>query len=53
MSGKRQTYCCSFCGKAQELVQRLIAGPGGVCICDECVTLCNEILADGGIAANQ
>ncbi|MEO1445876.1 MAG: ClpX C4-type zinc finger protein, partial [Cyanobacteria bacterium J06635_11] len=34
---------CSFCGKSQEQVQKLIAGPG-VYVCDECVDLCNEIL---------
>jgi ATP-dependent Clp protease ATP-binding subunit ClpX len=42
---------CSFCGKSQEQVRKLIAGPG-VYICDECVDLCNEILDeelfDGG-----
>ncbi|MDR3265903.1 MAG: ATP-dependent Clp protease ATP-binding subunit ClpX [Synergistaceae bacterium] len=36
---------CSFCGKAQGEIFRLISGPG-VCICDECVNLCNIILAD-------
>ena len=36
--------CCSFCGKNQDEVQRLIAGPD-VYICDECVSLCNEIIA--------
>lgn len=35
---------CSFCGKADELVERLIAGPGAY-ICNECVGLCNEILS--------
>ena len=34
---------CSFCGKAQENVKRLVAGPG-VYICDECVELCNSII---------
>ncbi|MGD1866388.1 MAG: ATP-dependent protease ATP-binding subunit ClpX [Phormidesmis sp.] len=34
---------CSFCGKSQEQVRKLIAGPG-VYVCDECVDLCNEIL---------
>lgn len=34
---------CSFCGKAQEQVKKLIAGPG-VYICDECIELCNEII---------
>ena len=41
----RRQVKCSFCGKAQEQVKRLVAGPG-VYICDECVTLCNEIIGD-------
>ncbi|MBK1813577.1 ATP-dependent Clp protease ATP-binding subunit ClpX [Clostridium sp. YIM B02505] len=36
---------CSFCGKNQDQVKRLIAGPG-VYICDECIELCSEIIAD-------
>lgn len=36
---------CSFCGKSQEQVKRLIAGPG-VYICDECINLCSEIITD-------
>jgi len=40
---------CSFCGKTQEEVQRLIAGPD-VYICDECVSLCNEIIAQESIS---
>ncbi len=36
---------CSFCGKSQEQVKKLIAGPG-VYICDECIDLCNEVLAE-------
>ncbi|MEB3290170.1 MAG: ATP-dependent protease ATP-binding subunit ClpX [Leptolyngbya sp.] len=47
---------CSFCGKSQEQVRKLIAGPG-VYICDECVDLCNEILDeelfDAGATAPQ
>ena len=34
---QRRTYACSFCGKDQSQVQRLVAGPGGVYICDSCV----------------
>jgi ATP-dependent Clp protease ATP-binding subunit ClpX len=37
---------CSFCGKYQDQVKRLIAGPGGVYICDECVELCSEIIEE-------
>ena len=36
---------CSFCGKLQEQVRKLVAGPG-VYICDECIELCNEIIAE-------
>src|ERR1700756_1951464 len=42
----RVQYRCSFCGKSQEQVQRLIAGPGGVYICDECIDLCREIIEE-------
>ncbi|MCB1140043.1 MAG: ATP-dependent Clp protease ATP-binding subunit ClpX [Leptospiraceae bacterium] len=38
---------CSFCGKEQDSVRRLVAGPG-VYICDECIELCNEIIAEEG-----
>jgi hypothetical protein len=40
-------FACSFCGKNQDHVRRLIAGPTGVYICDECISLCNEIIEDG------
>lgn len=42
---------CSFCGKSQEQVRKLIAGPG-VYICDECVDLCNEILDEELLETN-
>src|SRR2546426_3910216 len=42
----RTTYRCSFCGKSQDQVHRLIAGPGGVYICDECIDLCREIIEE-------
>ena len=46
-SGKdaNQTLCCSFCGKSQKEVKKLIAGPT-VYICDECIGLCNDIIAE-------
>ncbi|MFC4612737.1 ATP-dependent Clp protease ATP-binding subunit ClpX [Streptomyces maoxianensis] len=37
---------CTFCGKSQKQVNRLIAGPDQLCICDECVVLCNELIDD-------
>ncbi|NWG20991.1 MAG: ATP-dependent Clp protease ATP-binding subunit ClpX [Chloroflexi bacterium] len=45
-SSSRGPYLCSFCGRGQEEVQRLIAGPGTVFICDECVALCSAIIAE-------
>ncbi|MBX0330320.1 ATP-dependent Clp protease ATP-binding subunit ClpX [Oscillochloris sp. ZM17-4] len=42
----RGAYVCSFCGRGQDEVQRLIAGPGTVFICDECVALCSAIIAE-------
>ncbi len=44
-SDKSDTLRCSFCGKSQEEVKKLIAGPH-VYICDECVELCNEIMME-------
>ncbi|TMB96941.1 MAG: ATP-dependent Clp protease ATP-binding subunit ClpX [Chloroflexi bacterium] len=44
--GNRVSYTCSFCGKNQDQVRRLIAGPGAVYICDECVELCREIIQE-------
>ncbi|MCR4674132.1 MAG: ATP-dependent Clp protease ATP-binding subunit ClpX [Lachnospiraceae bacterium] len=37
---------CSFCGKSQSQVQKLIAGPNGAYICDECVDICGEIIEE-------
>ena len=37
---------CSFCGKSQDMVRKLIAGPDGVYICDECIDICSEIIRD-------
>lgn len=38
--------CCSFCGKRQDQVEKLISGPEGVYICDECIDICADIIAD-------
>ena len=47
MAGRNDDkFRCSFCGKTQDQVRKLIAGPNGVYICDECIDLCDEILAE-------
>ncbi len=50
MAGKNSDnmprLCCSFCGRTEQQVRKLIAGPNGVYICDECVDLCDEILEE-------
>jgi ATP-dependent Clp protease ATP-binding subunit ClpX len=43
---KREDHTCSFCKREQDRVNRLIAGPDSVYICDECVELCREILEE-------
>jgi len=43
--GENEQLKCSFCGKSQRQVKKLIAGPG-VYICDECIDLCNEIIEE-------
>src|SRR5258708_38545891 len=40
-----ELLCCSFCGKSQNDVRKLIAGPG-VYVCNECIDICNEIIND-------
>jgi hypothetical protein len=40
-----KTLYCSFCFKSQREVIKLISGPAGIFICDECIGLCNEIIA--------
>jgi ATP-dependent Clp protease ATP-binding subunit ClpX len=42
----KNTLYCSFCGKSQREVRKLIAGPTAF-ICDECIELCRDIIADG------
>ena len=46
MAKINRTVRCSFCGKTQESVGRIITGPTA-CICDECISRCNEILSEG------
>ena len=47
MAGRNdERFRCSFCGKPQEQVHKLIAGPNGAYICDECVEICAEIIEE-------
>ncbi len=50
--GKGSGLYCSFCGKGQEDVRKLIAGPTAY-ICDECITLCNDIIAEEAVPAEE
>ncbi len=46
-------YLCSFCAKPQSDVRRLIAGPNGVFICDECILLCDQMISEDLNPDNQ
>ena len=51
-SDDKNTVCCSFCGKHQDQVHRMLAGMNGAFICDACVDLCAEIMdEEDGVAA--
>ena len=39
-------FRCSFCNKSQDQVKKIIAGPAGVYICDECIEICSDILEE-------
>ena len=44
MSNNEREIFCSFCGKPKELTKRLIAGPNGIYICDECIEICRDVI---------
>ena len=46
LKGNEPKVRCSFCGKPEDKVHKLIAGPDGAYICDECIELCAEILSE-------
>ena len=41
-----ESHHCSFCGKSQDEVARLVQGHPGVCICNECIHLCGQLVED-------
>ena len=43
---KEKDLVCAFCGKPKELAKRLVSGPNGTFICDECIEICKEVLAE-------
>src|ERR1019366_1399344 len=49
---RRRHTRCSFCGKGQEQVRKLVAGPG-VYICDQCIDLCQEVLEEDNRSSSQ
>ena len=54
MAGKNDGKIrCSFCGKTQDQVNRLISGPNGAFICDECIDICAEILEEEGVDGHE
>ncbi len=46
MKNNDEQLFCSFCGKPKELTKRLVAGPSGIYICDECIEICREVVAE-------
>lgn len=51
---KNNDIVCSFCGKTQDMVEKMISAPGGnVYICNECVDLCNDIIFESGITSDN
>src|SRR5271167_2957709 len=51
-SDSKNTLYCSFCGKSQQEVRKLIAGPT-VFICDECIELCKDIIQEEKVLAGE
>ena len=51
----KEKLFCSFCGKPKDLAKKLIAGPNGVYICDECIDICKEVLdeEEGKVTSNE
>jgi ATP-dependent Clp protease ATP-binding subunit ClpX len=46
MAKNNEDSRCSFCGKPESRVRKMISGPTGVCICDECIDVCNDIIEE-------
>ncbi len=53
MKNEKEQSHCSFCGKPKDLVHRLVAGPDGIYICDECIEICRLIVEEDNQAENK
>ncbi len=42
----KKSFCCSFCGKDESQVRQIVRAPNDVCICDECIKLCNQVIGE-------
>jgi hypothetical protein len=51
--GAMRKLHCSFCGKSEDEVQKLAAGPSGIFICDECVDVCRAIMQGEGAGVSR
>ncbi len=52
-NNENEQIFCSFCGKPKDIVKNLIAGPNGIYICDECVDICCEVIAENNKKAKE
>ena len=50
---ENENQFCSFCGKPKEMTRRLVAGPDGIFICDECIEVCREVMKEDENAASE
>ena len=53
MKETQEQLHCSFCGKPKELTKRLIAGPSGVYICDECIEICRDVMKEDSLKSED
>ena len=53
MKDNNEQLTCSFCGKPKEMVERLLAGPSGIFICNECIEACADVLKEDGNREEQ
>ena len=50
---ENENQFCSFCGKPKEMTRRLVAGPDGIFICDECIEVCREVMKEDENASSE